>query len=220
LGIPPTDLITIDTAQYQEALKRYWAFMSTKNKAWGVFKLSVSKPIAAKAKNHETPKAFFNWCVSHYSPKNEVILQRLFDQFQKMSLNKASSMEDYLSKLELTQERITVIGSEFSDSQLKAKTINSLSAKFNTFKTTYNIVGKFADTFKTLNRLLLNKKYNLGQLKDIKTVNNVQTNQSNDEKKKDDPNNKQRKERVRCDICRLLHTKTKYLVKTRKIPAD
>jgi hypothetical protein len=60
LGTSPTDSTTIDTAQYQETLKRYWAFMSTKNKAWGVFKLSVSKPIAAKAKNHETPKAFFN----------------------------------------------------------------------------------------------------------------------------------------------------------------
>ena len=48
----------------------------------------------------------------------------------------------------------------------------------------------------------------------------MQTNQSNDEKKKDGPNNKQGKERVRYDICRLLHAKTECLVKTGKIPAD
>src|SRR5450755_2786380 len=220
LGTPLTDSTTIDTAQYQEALKRYWAFMSTKNKAWGVLKLSVSKPIAAKAKNHETPKAFFDWCVSHYSPKNEVILQRLFDQFQKMSLDKASNMEDYLSKLELTQERITAAGGELSDSQLKVKTMNGLSTEFNTFKTTYNIVGKSADTFETLSRFLLNEEYNLGQLKDANTVAHVQSNPSNDEKKRDGSNNKQEKERVRCDVCRLLHAQTECLVKTGKIPAD
>jgi len=180
----------------------------------------VSKPIAAKAKNHETPKAFFDWCVSHYSPKNEVILQRLFDQFQKMSLDKASNMEDYLSKLELTQERITAAGGELSDSQLKAKTMNGLSTKFNTFKTTYNIVGKSADTFETLSRLLLNEEYNLGQLKDANTVAHVQSNPSNDEKKRDGSNNKQEKERVRCDVCRLLHAKTECLVKIEKIPVD
>jgi hypothetical protein len=136
--------------------------MSTKNKAWGVLKFSVSKPIAAKAKNHKTPKAFFDWCVSHYFSKNEIILQRLFDQFQKVLLDKASSMEDYLSKLKLTQERITAAGGELSDSQLKAKTMNGLSTKFNTFKITYNIVGKSADTFEILNRFLLNEEYNLG----------------------------------------------------------
>jgi hypothetical protein len=137
-----------------------------------------------------------------------------------MSLDKVSSMENYLSKLELTQERITVASNELSDSQLKVKTINSFSTKFNTFKTTYNIVGKFADTFETLNRFLLNEEYNLGQSKNTKTVNNVQSNQSNDEKKKDSSNNKQEKERVRYDICRLLHAKTECLVKTGKIPAN
>ena len=136
-----------------------------------------------------------------------------------MLLDKVSSMEDYLFKLELTQERITAVSSELSDSQLKAKTMNGLSTKFNTFKTTYNIVGKSADTFETLSRLLLNKEYNLGQSKDTKTVAHVQSNQSND-KKKDDFNNKQGKERVRCDVCRLLHAKTECLVKTGKISAD
>jgi hypothetical protein len=99
-------------------------------------------------------------------------------------------MENYLSKLKLTQERITVADNELSNSQLKAKTINNLSTKFNTFKTTYNIVRKFADIFETLNQFLLNEKYNFGQSKNIKTVNNVQTNQSNNEKKKDGFNNK------------------------------
>jgi hypothetical protein len=79
-----------------------------------------------------------------------------------MSLDKVSSMEDYLSKLELTQERITVVDDEFSDSQLKAKIINGFSAKFNTFKIIYNIVGKFANFFEILNRFLLNEKYNFG----------------------------------------------------------
>src|SRR5450755_3647008 len=128
-----------------------------------------------------------------------------------MLVNKASSMEDYLSKLELTQERITAAGGELSDSQLKAKTINNLSTKFNTFKTTYNIVGKSADTFETLNRLLLNEKYNLGQSKNANTIAHVQSNQSN---------NKQGEERVRYDICRLLHAKTECLIKTGKIPVN
>jgi hypothetical protein len=90
-----------------------------------------------------------------------------------MSLDKASSMEDYLFKLELTQERITAAGGELSDFQLKVKTINGLSTKFNTFKTIYNIVGKSADTFETLSRFLLNEEYNFGQSKDVKTITHV-----------------------------------------------
>jgi hypothetical protein len=212
---------TYDQLAYGKDLKLYYKLQSTTDQAWRLVKLAVEPAIKKRAKEHLSPKDYYNWCIDHFSPRSEITLQLLFDKYNSITLQKANSMQDYLSKIKSCYEKIRAAGDSVSDSSLQTKVLGNLTTAYHHFKTTFYLTTTKANgrSFDDLSRILISEEYSrkksgLNTKNKNKIAGFVRTNQ-----KKKNKNNKKKNQLPTCKTCNRKH-KSQCYVETEKIPQD
>jgi hypothetical protein len=110
--------------------------------ALGLIKLSVDNTIRQEASRYNIFLAFFNWCKEQFTPRQEIYLQDLFEQFWETSLAELLNMQAYINQLKSIRERIIEIGGILDDEQMKVKMMGSLTDQYAHFKTAYRLMPR------------------------------------------------------------------------------
>jgi hypothetical protein len=185
--------------------------------ALGLIKLSVDSTIRQEASRHSTPLAFFNWCKEQFTPKQEIYLQDLFEQFWETSLAKLPNMQAYINKLKSTRERIIGAGGTLDDEQMKAKMMGSLTDQYAHFKTAYRLMPRAEkETIDQISQLLISEEHTRSSAR-LEKKNVVHYISSNRQSGFGSPQTSSLPSKDRCKTCMCLH-KGECHVKTGKIP--
>jgi hypothetical protein len=128
--------------------------------ALGLIKLFVDSTIRQETSRHSTLLAFFNWCKEQFTPKQEIYLQDLFEQFWETSLAKLPNMQAYINKLKSTKKRIIEAGETLNDEQMKTKIMSNFTNQYAHFKTAYRLIPRAEkETINQISQLLISEEH-------------------------------------------------------------
>jgi hypothetical protein len=139
-----------------------------------VFTSSVDSFIQIYADDHDTAKFFYDWILLQYTPRSEVKLQQLYDEFGMISLTKFNDMQDYIDKNKRAYRQIQGVGGIIDLEYQKARFINDLISEYAFFKSIFHMLANNEkDIFDKVCYLLLNEEYQHKNIKRMAKKSNI-----------------------------------------------
>src|SRR5450755_1179102 len=204
---------TYDKLSHKLALQKHEKYLKNNSKAWGLIKLSVEPSIREQADSYNTPKKYYDWIIDYFQPKDAVFQQLLFAEFDRLKLAKCIDMQDFISKITATAQRIKDCGGEIAESQVKAKMITGLTDEYSHFVDSFFLLSDDKrSSVDQIAKLLINQEFVLKQrqTKPAMTANSVLNNPKDSEPR-------ERPQRSRCTTCGRMHGPGCF-VETGRIP--
>jgi hypothetical protein len=60
--------------------------------------MAVKSALRSNANDHHTAMAFYDWLIKQYSPKQNIEIKVLFNEYSELSLASCINMQDYIDK--------------------------------------------------------------------------------------------------------------------------
>jgi hypothetical protein len=166
-----------DKLSHKLAIQKHEKYIDKNPKAWGLIKLSVEPSIREQADNYGTPKEYYDWIIDFFQPKDAVFQQLLFVEFDRLNLAQCVDMQDFLSKIKSTAQRLKDCGGEITDSQIKAKMITGLTSPYSNFVDSFFLLSDDKrSTIDQIAKLLINQEFVLKQRQSTKAGNSALNN--------------------------------------------
>jgi hypothetical protein len=184
---------------------------TTEKEAKGLIRMAVKPALRSNANDHHTAIAFYDWLIKQYSPKQDIEVKVLFNEYSKLSLALCINMQDYIDKHKRIIQRIIGAGGTIDEAQRQARLEEGLTHDYMPFINMLNtcIPNENKNTFDKMSKLLIDQEYQLGQQE--KQVNAATTMPYR-------PRQTKRSQLRRCPTCSIPHKKA-CLVEKGEIPS-
>jgi hypothetical protein len=137
--------------------------------------MAVKPTLKNNANDHQTVMTFYEWLIKQYSPKQNVEIKILFNEYSELSLASCINMQDYIDKHKRIIQRIIGAGDTIDEGLRQARLEKGLTHDYLPFINILNtcIPNENKNTFDKMSKLLIDQEYQLGQQK--KQINAVTT---------------------------------------------
>jgi hypothetical protein len=208
--------IEYDHYAYTAEYKANQDFQSEEEEAKGLIRMAVEPTLRSNANDHHTAKSFYDWLIKQYSPKQDIEVKVLFNEYSKLPLASCINMQEYIDQHKRIIQRIIGASGTIDEAQRQARLEEGLTHDYLPFINMLNtcIPNENKNTFDKMSKLLIDQKYQLGQQE--KQVNAVVTTPHKPRHAIKHANKKDQLKR--CPICRMLH-RSPCLVKKEEIPS-
>jgi hypothetical protein len=120
--------------------------------------MAVEPALKNNANDYHTAMTFYKWLIKQYSPKQNVEIKVLFNEYSELSLASCINMQDYIDKYKRLIQRIIGAGGTIDEGLRQARLEKGLTHDYLPFINMLNtcIPNENKNTFDKMSKLLIN----------------------------------------------------------------